>query len=95
MSRVRVAMSAFKHRYPKRSIKLVAGMGTCYFVIDDNILHYEYGQISHLDGYTFINGNLKTRELLSMLIDFMDWYRSEVLDGVYYDGYFMEDIELF
>ena len=90
MFRCREVMAVFKHKYPKRCIKLVAGNGVVFFTIDNNILHYEAGCRPSLDGWYYINASGKVRELLSMLFDFLDWYREFVLIGVYYDGMFLD-----
>jgi hypothetical protein len=90
-------------KYPKRKLKLIAGMGTAFWTIDGEILHHDfeagYSQNSGIIYGNQCNGNLclkyytlRKRELFLPLLQAFEWLAT-VLDNHESDSDYLIDME--
>jgi len=67
----------FKRHYPKRHLKFVAGMGTGFFVLDDEILHWSSADLAQSkDGYDLYYVDAKPDRHARKLLPLWNFYQS-------------------
>ena len=90
--RAEQAAKLFKAKYPKRSIHLLSGMGTAFFMVDGEQVHIDtYYKTARWDGWKYhIVCGEKAAEIFSPLLDFFVWYDNVLERHEDYSNYLID-----
>lgn len=86
------AAKVFMERYPKRALELVEGMGSCFWVVDGEIVHYSFDNTVSWDGaessctyklYNLFSGLLKPLEDLNEALESGEYLATYIENKVY------------
>jgi len=75
---IRKVFGWFTEHYPKRTLKWVSGMGTCFWVLDGEILHWDTLTLVHSPGMHYVDPlpDRKAEKLLPL------WYFFRSINNV-------------
>ena len=89
------AAKLFKAKQPKRSIHLLSGMGTAFFMVDGEQVHFDvYYKTVSWDGWKYhIVCGEKAAQVFAPLLDFFVWYDNILTRNESYSDY-LTDFEI-